>query len=77
MSAGKQSKFLPMAPAEATLAPGLGATTGGLCRKELWGGETATTNNRMETNCGNCAIEALKRPVSAKFIRLTIRAQRH
>ncbi len=30
--------------------------------KELWGGETATTNNRMELTAVIRALEALKRP---------------
>ncbi len=34
--------------------------------KELWGGEPATTNNRMELTAVIRALEALKRPVSAR-----------
>jgi len=34
--------------------------------KELWGGESATTNNRMELTAVICALEALKRPVSGR-----------
>lgn len=34
--------------------------------KELWGGELATTNNRMELLAVIRALEALKRPVAAK-----------
>lgn len=39
----------------------------GSVEKELWGGETATTNNRMELTAAIRAIEALKRPVSGKI----------
>ena len=34
--------------------------------KELWGGEPATTNNRMELLAVIRALEALRRPVSAR-----------
>ena len=34
--------------------------------KELWGGDPATTNNRMELTAVIRALEALKRPVSAR-----------
>jgi ribonuclease HI len=34
--------------------------------KELWGGEPATTNNRMELLAVIRALEALKRPVTAR-----------
>jgi ribonuclease HI len=34
--------------------------------KELWGGEPATTNNRMELTAVIRALEALKRPVQAR-----------
>ena len=34
--------------------------------KELWGGEPATTNNRMELLAVIRALEAMKRPVSAR-----------
>ncbi|MBW7900158.1 MAG: ribonuclease HI [Rhodocyclaceae bacterium] len=34
--------------------------------KELWGGEPATTNNRMELTAVIRALEALKRPVRAR-----------
>ena len=32
--------------------------------KELWGGEAATTNNRMELTAAIRALEALKRPAT-------------
>jgi len=35
--------------------------------KELWGGEKATTNNRMELTAAIRAIEAFKRPVVGKI----------
>lgn len=35
--------------------------------KELWGGEPATTNNRMELTAAIRALEALKRPVKARI----------
>jgi ribonuclease HI len=35
--------------------------------KELWGGEAATTNNRMELMAAIRALEALKRPSRVKF----------
>jgi len=38
----------------------------GAHEKELWGGEPATTNNRMELLAVIRALEALKRPVSAR-----------
>ena len=34
--------------------------------KELWGGEAATTNNRMELLAVIRALDAIKRPVSAR-----------
>ncbi len=34
--------------------------------KELWGGEAATTNNRMELTAVIRALEAMKRPVRAR-----------
>jgi len=34
--------------------------------KELWGGEAATTNNRMELLAVIRALDAMKRPVSAR-----------
>ena len=34
--------------------------------RELWGGESATTNNRMELTAVIRALEALKRPVSGR-----------
>lgn len=34
--------------------------------KEMWGGETSTTNNRMELTAAIRALEALKRPVTAR-----------
>ncbi len=34
--------------------------------KELWGGEPATTNNRMELTAVIRALEAMKRPVQAR-----------
>lgn len=34
----------------------------GAAEKELWGGEAATTNNRMELTAAIMALEALKRP---------------
>jgi len=37
----------------------------GPTEKELWGGEAATTNNRMELTAVIRALAALKRPVSA------------
>jgi len=38
----------------------------GTHEKELWGGEPATTNNRMELTAVIRALEALKRPVQAR-----------
>lgn len=38
----------------------------GAHEKELWGGEPATTNNRMEMTAVIRALQALKRPVSAR-----------
>ncbi|MFC5301028.1 ribonuclease HI [Azospira restricta] len=38
----------------------------GAHEKELWGGEPATTNNRMELTAVIRALEALKRPVRAR-----------
>lgn len=38
----------------------------GAFEKELWGGEPATTNNRMEMLAVIRALEALKRPVCAR-----------
>ncbi len=38
----------------------------GQAEKELWGGEPATTNNRMEMLAVIRALEALKRPVAAR-----------
>jgi ribonuclease HI len=38
----------------------------GTVEKELWGGEPATTNNRMEMLAVIRALESLKRPVSAR-----------
>ncbi|HEX2332645.1 MAG TPA: ribonuclease HI [Burkholderiales bacterium] len=35
--------------------------------KELWGGEAATTNNRMELMAAIRALEALKRPSRVRF----------
>ncbi len=35
--------------------------------KEIWGGEPATTNNRMELTAVIRALELLKRPVSARI----------
>ena len=35
--------------------------------KELWGGEAATTNNRMELMAAIRALEALKRPSRVKL----------
>ena len=35
--------------------------------KELWGGEAATTNNRMELMAAIRALEALKRPSQVKL----------
>jgi ribonuclease HI len=35
--------------------------------KELWGGEAATTNNRMELMAAIRALEALKRPSKVKL----------
>lgn len=34
--------------------------------KEIWGGEPATTNNRMELTAVICALAALTRPVSVR-----------
>ncbi|MGB4467049.1 MAG: ribonuclease HI [Azovibrio sp.] len=39
----------------------------GTHEKELWGGERDTTNNRMELTAVIRALEALKRPVSARI----------
>lgn len=38
----------------------------GAHEKEIWGGEPATTNNRMELLAVIRALEALKRPVAAR-----------
>lgn len=38
----------------------------GTHEKEMWGGEPDTTNNRMELTAVIRALEALKRPVSAR-----------
>lgn len=38
----------------------------GTVEKELWGGEPATTNNRMEMLAVIRALEALKRPLAAR-----------
>ncbi len=38
----------------------------GTHQRELWGGEAATTNNRMELTAVIRALETLKRPVSAR-----------
>ena len=34
--------------------------------KELWGGDRATTNNRMELTAAIRALEALKRPIAGR-----------
>ena len=39
----------------------------GAHEKELWGGEPATTNNRMELTAVIRALEAMKRPVRARI----------
>lgn len=39
----------------------------GTKEKELWGGETETTNNRMELTAAIQALSALKRPVQARI----------
>jgi ribonuclease HI len=39
----------------------------GTQEKELWGGEPATTNNRMELTAVIRALEALKRPVTIRL----------
>ncbi|MDQ7990057.1 MAG: ribonuclease HI [Candidatus Dactylopiibacterium sp.] len=39
----------------------------GSAEKELWGGDPATTNNRMEMLAVIRALEALKRPVHARI----------
>ncbi len=39
----------------------------GTKEKELWGGEPATTNNRMELMAAIQALEALKRPVKVRL----------
>lgn len=39
----------------------------GTHEKEIWGGEPATTNNRMELTAVIRALELLKRPVQAKI----------
>jgi ribonuclease HI len=39
----------------------------GAHEKELWGGEAATTNNRMELTAVIRALEAMKRPVRARI----------
>ncbi|EXI76408.1 MAG: Ribonuclease H [Candidatus Accumulibacter sp. SK-11] len=36
----------------------------GELEKELWGGEAATTNNRMELTAAIRALEALRRPAT-------------
>jgi ribonuclease HI len=41
--------------------------TGGGHEKELWGGETNTTNNRMELMAAIMALEALKRPCKVEL----------
>lgn len=40
---------------------------GGGHEKELWGGETNTTNNRMELMAAIMALEALKRPCKVEL----------
>jgi ribonuclease HI len=51
-----------MAHVAATLVPGLGrAARLGEHRRELWGGELHTTNNRMEMTAAIRALAALKR----------------
>ena len=40
---------------------------GGGHEKELWGGEGATTNNRMELMAAIMALEALKRPCKVEL----------
>ncbi|MGQ9365940.1 ribonuclease HI [Azospirillum sp. A39] len=39
----------------------------GASEKELWGGEPATTNNRMELMAAIQALEALKRPMKVRL----------
>ena len=39
----------------------------GTVEKELWGGEPATTNNRMEMTAVIRALEALKRPLRVRL----------
>ena len=39
----------------------------GGAEKELWGGEAATTNNRMELTAVIRALEALRRPTRARL----------
>jgi len=39
----------------------------GLKEKELWGGETHTTNNRMELTAAIRALEALRRPCRVRL----------
>jgi ribonuclease HI len=41
--------------------------TAGTAEKELWGGETDTTNNRMELTAVIRALEAMKRPASVRI----------
>jgi ribonuclease HI len=46
--------------------------------KELWGGEKATTNNRMELMAAIRAIEALRRPDNREGLyRFAIRSEGH
>ena len=47
-------------------------------RKELSGGEAATTNNRMELTAAIRALEALKRPCTIDlYYELRLSARRH
>ena len=41
--------------------------TGGGHKRELWGGEANTTNNRMELMAAIMALEALKRPCKVEL----------
>ena len=74
------SRSTPTAPAGAIPGPG---GWGALLRsngaeKELFGGEAATTNNRMELTAVIRALEALKRPSRVRALhRLAVRAEGH
>jgi ribonuclease HI len=65
----KSSPSTPTVAVAATLDPAAGACSCRLAigRRELWGGEVATTNNRMELTAAIRALEALKRPATVNL----------